>query len=350
MLKRLFPAVLLLTTSLAAQTTSPLITERVDVHVVLLDAIVTDSRGNQILGLKPDDFIVREKGESQHVDSADYITSRTLLSGREQDAAFPVDRVREGRYLVFFFDKPNGNEMSSAVIQARRDLARVLETTLAPDDHIAVVGHDVRLKIFTDFTSDKSQILHALDEATSYSRGRMQASDGPVSGPSILRHIDLDAMINRTGTVFEALETLADSLRTIPARKDLVLFSSGIVAPDEDVRGGMILSRSRYYAPAVDALNRANVSIEAITLQTSNVPEYFHQNLASLASDTNGEFFRYHTSFSTPLKIIEKHSGGYYLISYRPRSRDGKGFQKVDVSLRNPEFRVKARAGYSYGD
>lgn len=350
MLQRMLCVVLLLASPLCAQTAAPLATERVDVRVVLLDAVVTDSRGNQILGLKPEDFVVREKGEEQHLDSADYVTSRTLLNGREQDAAFPVERIREGRYLIFFFDKPNGNAMSQPLLQARRDLARFLETSLGPDDHVAVVGHDVRLKVYADFTSDKKQLLRALDEATSYSRGRVRATDAAAAGPSILRNIDLDAMINRTGTVFEALEILAQSLHGIPARKDLVLFSPGILEPDEDVRGGMILSRSRYYQPAVDALNRSNISVDAITLQPTNVPEYFHQHLASLSSDTNGEFYRYHTSFVTPLKRIEKNSGGYYLLTYRPKSREGKGFQRVEVSLRNPEFRVKARAGYSFGD
>ena len=350
MLKRLLPAVFLLAAPLFAQPASEPITAKVEVNVVLLDAIVTDARGNQILGLGADDFIVREKGVTQRVESADYFTNRRLLSGREQEAAFPVERIHEGRSLLYFFDKPNSNELPSAIIQARHDLARFLETSMAPDDRIAIVGHDVRLKVYSDFTSDKAQLRRALDEATSFSRGRMQASDGPASGPSILRNVDLDRMINNTGTVFEALQTLADSLRNIKARKDLVLFSAGIIGPDEDVRGGMVLNRSRYYAPAIEALNRANVAVYAITLQTSEVSEYFHQNLASLSSDTNGEFFRYHASFITPLRQIEKNSGGYYLISYRPQGHDGKGFQKVDVSLKNPEFRVKARAGYSFGE
>src|SRR5438552_8872539 len=37
---------------------SPQFGEKIDVNVVLLDAIVTDSRGRQILGLGPDDFTV----------------------------------------------------------------------------------------------------------------------------------------------------------------------------------------------------------------------------------------------------------------------------------------------------
>ncbi len=350
MLKRLLSAALLLASPLLAQPAPEPVTAKVDVNVVLLDAIVTDARGNQILGLGPDDFIVREKGVVQHVDSADYFTNRRLLSGREEDAAFPVERVHEARYVVFFFDKPNSNEVTGELMQARRELGRFLDQSMAPNDRIAVVGHDVRLKVYSDFTSDKTELRRALSEATSFSRGKMRSSDGSATGPSILRSVDVDRMINHTGTVFEALQTLGDALRTIKARKDLVLFSAGIVAPDEDIRGGMVLNRSRYYAPATNALNRANVAVYAITLQGYEVPQYVIQNLASLAADTNGEFFHYHTSFTTPLRKIEKNSGGYYLLSYRPASREGKGFQKVDVSLKNREFRVKARAGYAFNE
>ena len=81
--------------------------ERIDVNVVLLDVIVTDSRGNQILGLTKDDFIVKEGGVPQPIDSVDYFTNRRLLDSREESAPFKVENVRSERYFIFFFDKPS---------------------------------------------------------------------------------------------------------------------------------------------------------------------------------------------------------------------------------------------------
>src|SRR5438128_12603166 len=80
--------------------------EKVDVNLVMLDAIVTDHRGNQILGLDKDDFIVTEGGKPQSIDSVEYFTNRKLLTSPEQKAAFKVERIRDDRYYVFFFDKP----------------------------------------------------------------------------------------------------------------------------------------------------------------------------------------------------------------------------------------------------
>jgi VWFA-related protein len=335
---------------LAQQQTEPF-KAKVDVNVVLLDAVVTDARGNQILGLGKDDFVVRENGVPQSIDSVDYFTTRKLLNAPEKAAPFAVERVHDERYLIFFFDKPAGASASDPTRMARYELARFLEQNMHPEDRIAVVGHDVRLKVYSDFTADRKTVMHALDEATRFGRGLMSANDGPANGASILRNISLDRMMSGTGTVYEALEVLGDALRPLRARKDLVLFSPGIVAPDEDVRGDMVVNTSRFYEPATQSLNRSNVTIYAINLfeASINTPEYVHQNLSRLANDTNGDYFRFHTSFIAPLKQIEKRTVGYYLISYHPQQAK-RGYQPVQVTLKNPEFRVHARAGYSTSD
>lgn len=326
--------------------------EKVDVNLVQLDAIVTDSRGNQMLGLGKDDFIVRENGQPQTVDTVDYFTNRRLITEPEALAKFKVERLHEDRYLIFFFDKVTSDAGSQGeMIRARSDAMRFLDDHLRAEDRVAVVGHDVRLKVYTDFTSDKAQIRRAMNDATMYGLG-IRTKNAASTGPSLLRNMDIDRMMNHTGSVFEALDLLGDALRPIRARKDVVLFSNGIVAPDEEVRGGVVMNRSRYYDPMIESLNSADVTLYPVSLQSGiGVPEFVHQNLSSMASDTNGQYFRLHTSYISPLKQIEKKTAGYYLISYYTKKRPGEhGFQKVDVALRNPEFKVSARSGYSYGD
>jgi VWFA-related protein len=326
--------------------------EKVDVNLVQLDAIVTDSRGNQMLGLGKDDFIVRENGQQQTVDSVDYFTNRRLITSPEAAANFKVERVHDDRYVIFFFDKATADSGTQGeLIRARSDAMRFLNDHLRAEDHVAVVGHDVRLKVYTDFTNDKAQIRRALNDATMYGLG-IRTKNAASSTPSIMANMDLDRMMNHTGYVYEALDLLGDALRPIRARKDVILFSNGIVGPDEDVRGGVVVNRSRYYDPMIESLNSADVTLYPISLQSGiDVPEYVHQNLSSMASDTNGQYFRLNTSYVSPLMQIEKKTAGYYLISYYTKKRPGEhGFQKVDVALRNPEFKVSARSGYSYGD
>lgn len=338
--------VLTLAVPAAAQQQRPF-GERLDVNVVLLDVVVTDREGHQILGLEKDDFIVKENGVRQPIDSVDYFTSRRLLTDPEEKLPFKIEQVKEERYVIFFFDKPDGGALFDQIARARRSVEQFIDRDMGNADKVAVVGHDVRLKVYTDFTSDKQQVRRALKEVTSFSNGLTKPAG--VSGPSILGNIDLDDMVKRTGTVYEALDLLADSLRPIRGRKNLVLFSAGIREPGEEVRNGVLLNESRYYQPTVDALNAANVTVYAANLTQATEPAA-HQTLERITSATNGEYYRLAVSYDPVIEQVEKATGGYYLLTYRMQKPAGaKGFQKVDVSVKNPEFRVKARAGYLYG-
>jgi VWFA-related protein len=327
--------------------------EQIDVNAVLLDVIVTDNRGNQILGLSKDDFIVKENGVQQEVDSVDYFTNRRLLDAREESAPFKVERVREDRYFVFFFDKPEAGALFEQLALARQGVRDFLDNHMKETDLVAVVGHDVRLKVYSDFTADKNQLRRALEESTRFGKGLDKAAAG--EGPSILRNVDLDTMTNRTGTVYQALDVLADSLRSIRARKNLILFSPGIADIHESVRGGMLFDRSRYLDPAIESLNAANVSVYAAQLQSPSNPNmattpFFHQRLTEIADATGGRYFQFNTTFKPAIEKVEETNAGYYLVTYRSKHPKGeKGFQKVDVSLKNPEFRITARSGYEYG-
>jgi VWFA-related protein len=325
--------------------------EKVDVNVVLVDAIVTDPKGNQILGLDKNDFIIKENGVRQSIDSVDYFTNRRLLNAQEQNAPFKVEQVKEGRYFVYFFDKPVGTQLFSDLALARNATRDFIEHQMMPGDLVAIVAHDFRLKVYSDFTSNKAQLERALDQVTSFGTG-LKGGTGD-STPSILSNMTPREM-DRTGTVYEALQLLGDSLRPIRARKNVVLFSAGILEPGEEVRNGVVISQSQHYRPMIEALNRANVSVYPINLlrdQTMGTPPALHQTLERIAAESNGEYFRYPVSFTTPLKRIEKTNNGYYLISYYARHPKGStGFQKIKVSVASPDLRVKAREGYVYGD
>lgn len=344
-----FAAVALFAIPLAAQT--PTFGEKVDVNVVLIDAVVTDPSGNQILGLAKEDFIVTENGREVTLDSLDYFTNRQLLTAREENAPFKVERVSEDRYFVFFFDKLPGGGMWDQLNLARHATEEFIESRMRAGDKVAIVGHDVRLKVFSDFTTDKAQLRSALRDATRFGPGLTKAPND-VAGPSILRAIDTKAMMNKSGTVYRGLDLLADSMRGVRGRKNLVIFSPGMREPGEDVINGMIVGRSRYWEPMIRSLNTANVTAYTINLH-KNPPSQpaFHQSLESLAVETGGDYSRNAVSFAPVLERVDRSNAGYYLLTYRSNHPAGEaGFQKVDVRLRNRDLRVTARPGYGYGD
>jgi VWFA-related protein len=215
---------------LAAQE-EPRFEERVDVNLVQLDVTVTDTKGNQILGLEKGDFIVTENGEPVSIDSIDYFTNRRLLDSPESQAAFKVERVSDERYFVIMLHTipdPRFRSMLQSDIQmARRASIDFVKNQILEQDKVAIVGYDIRLKIYSDFTSDRTQLLSAIDEAITFSNGISKTPESPVDN-GILANIDMNEVINKTGRVYDGIRILADAMDPIAARKVMILFSPGI--------------------------------------------------------------------------------------------------------------------------
>ena len=345
-MKRLAAAVLV-AASVALPALAQVPSEKVDVNLVLVDATVTDRQGNQILGLGKDDFIVKEDGVVQTIETVDYFTNRRLIDSRESEAKFKVERVREERYFILLFQKIPEPSLSSELMAAKRAAQEWVKKDLQPKDRVAVAGFDARLKIFSDFTSDRAQLLKALDQVTQYGKGLTTTAANP-SSDSILSHIKGERLINDTGTIYSAIEELADATKGISARKVLVFFSPGI---GEITSERIPIGRpdEMRYEPMLYALNRANVTVHPIFLlrQFSHLP--IEDVLGRIAIETGGEYHTRVVNFVMPLKNIEKQNNGYYLLSYTPAKTAGrkKGLHKLDVSLRKPEFRIRAREAYS---
>ncbi len=321
--------------------------ERVDVDLVLVDVTVTDSRGNQILGLGPDDFIVKEDGVAQKIESLDYFTNRTLLTSPEEKAAFKVERVRGERYFILFFDEDTREGGQNRLRRAQRDAIEFVRERMKPQDRVAVAGFDARLLVYADFTSDPKILESALGEVSKFSKGL--TSVPPYAGDaSIMRNIDPDRMMNETGRVYDALEVLAEAIRPVGARKVLALFSGGIGEPSS-FNAQIPENEEFLYQPMIRALNASNVTVDSIALLEDRTFSAREQTLARIAAETGGTYYTNVVNFAGPLSRLEKESSGYYLISYRIHKPAGAhGYQKIDVSLKNPEFRVRARDGYLY--
>lgn len=349
MIQRILSVIAALTAATVLAQERP-VQERVDVNVVLIDATVTDKEGNPILGLTADDFIVTENGIPQQIESVDYFTSRRAIDRPEAAGAFRVERVKEERYLIFFFQKndPMGEQTAFGDLQlARQAAAEFVDKQMIATDRVAVVSHDVRLKVFTDFTGDRKTLKRAIDQAVSFASG-LRHTTAERGSASILANVDRDAMMNKTGRMYEALEILADSVKPIRARKIVVLFSPGIGEPGF-LNPSVVTPETREMERTTRALNGANVTVEAIFMKRDMAYSQFEEALSRLADETGGSYYRNLVRFETALKRINRRHAGYYLLTYTPSARkNGRGYQDVTVRLKNREFKVTARPGYEF--
>jgi VWFA-related protein len=229
-----------------------------------------------------------------------------------------------------------------------------------PNDQIAVMTYDVRLKIYTDFTRDNEQILAAISDAVASKKepdsgtGRSKEPLRPSAGsPSLLVNLPAGADLARETRVFEeTIALLGRAAEGIVGRKNLMLFSIGY---GETGPNGVWLPDVRYYPRMEKNLNDGNVAVYAIDLLGSRrggpggpgLPS----SLASISSDTAGLYYETFTNFGTPIKEAAKDTAGYYLLSYRSEyPRGTAGYREVKVDTKQKGYDVRARKGYLFGE
>lgn len=114
---------------------------RITTDLVTFDVQITDPRGNVVLGLTQDDFMMSEDGELQKIHHF------SLGNG-----------LSVPRTIVLLIDH-SGSQVP--YIKKSVEAAKTLVDQLGPRDSMAIVTDDVKLLV--DFTRDKVQLKKALD-------------------------------------------------------------------------------------------------------------------------------------------------------------------------------------------
>ncbi|MFL6197368.1 MAG: VWA domain-containing protein [Thermoanaerobaculia bacterium] len=333
-------------------------TGKVNVNEVLLDVLVTDAKGNVIVGLDKSDFVVKEGGRPVDLSGVAFYSNRRLLESSPALAkqGVSVEQGTEDRYFIFFFEdqKDTAQEaprLISQQLEAAKRARGWVDGEMQANDYVAVVSFDTRLKVQQDFTHDRKALIEAIGDAV---KGKAREGNYPsraaaASGPSLQAGLPQgDELMKKTPNIYEAMQVLARAAGNIRARKNLLLFTFGL--PGRQDTFGQWVPDKRYFQPTVEQLNTNNVAVYSFDLTPAATEHTLSDSLNKLSTDTGGRYFFNVTNFATPLDQVAKENNGYYLLSYQSEQPAGRsGFQEVQVTTVNPEFRVKARRGYEYG-
>lgn len=330
----------------------------ISVNEVLLDVLVTDAKGNVIVGLDKNDFVVTENGKPVELSGVTFYSNRRLIESSPALAkqGVSVEQVPEDRYFILLFEdqKDTAQEaprLLSQQMEAAKRARGWIQGEMLPNDWVAVASYDTRLKVQQDFTHDRKALIEAVGDAM---KGKDREGNYPSridtsKGPSLLAGLPKGQELrDKTTTLYEAMQALARSAGNVRGRKNLLLFTFGL--PGRVDTFGHFVPDKRFFEPTVQALNANNVAAYTLDLTPPAVEHTLSDALNKLADDTGGRYFFNVTNFSTPLDQVAQENNGYYLLSYTSEQPAGKkGFQEVQVKTSNPEFRVKARRGYEYG-
>ena len=231
--------------------TSPVI--RTESRVVLVDAVVTDKKGNYVHDLTQKDFKVYEDNKEQAVTSFSF----------GSDPSGPVSAQKH--YMILFFD--NSSMAAPDQIQARAAATKFIAEGAGPDRLMAVVDFGGSLLVKQNFTTN-ADLLTAAVSGVKHANIETNGQDAALTNPVMVASSGLSSISNAEAdygarTMLLAVRSLAKNLRAVPGRKMLILFSAGFPLTNE---------RFSELTATIDACNKANVSIYSLDVRGLMAP------------------------------------------------------------------------------
>jgi VWFA-related protein len=229
----------------AEQTSTPTVI-RSETKLVLVDAVVTDKKGNYITDLTQKDFEVQEDNKKQALKTFAF----------EADPKSPLNDQKH--YLVLFFD--NASAGYGDQIQARQAAAKFIDGNTGPNKYIAIANFTGALRITQNFTNDPER-LKAVVSGVKISN--VSTADDSGAGTSGLPSMSSAATDFGVRTVLLALRGLAKGLEGVPGRKTVIMLTAGFPLTSE-ARAELTVT--------IDACNRANVAVYPLDVRGLTAP------------------------------------------------------------------------------
>jgi VWFA-related protein len=274
----------------AADASQPGVTIKAESRLVLVDAVVTDKKGNYVHDLTQNDFKVYEDNKEQSVASFSF------------GADTAIQAQGQKRYLILFFD--NSTMAMPDQIQARGAAKKFIDANAGPDRLMAVVDFGGTLRIVQNFTANADLLRAAVGGAKgsavdpnaqapvevasaglSPSTGPFGSTSGTSSPFSSMSNAEADFGAR---SMLLSVRSLAKNLRGVSGRKMVVLFSSGFPLNSEN---------ESELTATIDACNKANVAIYALDVRglvatppgssQLNQPDHGNREVAEKAAEKN---------------------------------------------------------------
>ncbi len=370
---------------------------KISTTLIQLDIVVTDKKGNQITDLNPEDFEIFVNGEKQDISNFSYIFSKAANIANTASAS-PKNNKSTNKYSVPPPPAKSKLEdvrrtyaiivddlgLSTPSISVVKDAIRkFINEQMQPGDLVAIIRTGGGVGAFQSFTTDKRQLLVAVDKIKWNGQGRGTAGGyfEPIS-PDLKEEL---VSINKGGETAVGAETdrefenqidefrnvqefntenfsvgtlgsinyVVSGMRELPGRKAAMVFSEGFnltsQSPTNPARrmSTRVLEAMRVLA---DLANRSSVVLYTLDPRGLQIPGMFNsddrvtdifdtgstavktseirqrdfldsqQSLRFLAEETGGIAFVNQNDLTKGLREAVEDQSGYYLIGYQPDS------------------------------
>src|SRR6476661_9270243 len=378
-------------------------------HLVLVDVVATDAKGRPVTDLKKEDFIVTEDGHSQSVRSFSF--QQPVVSNDPRQApvsAFPpgvvtnIPRYKKGDiWNVIVLDALNSPMLDQS--STRQQLLKVIDKI--PNQPAAVYILSDRLRLLQDFSTDPAALKRVIAGLNNKGSALLDNAKGgheaerydpviwavlPASAKAAILRYEGEGTASRTRDrlqlTLDALNAIAQNLKSLPGRKNLIWVSEGFpfsIEPGTTVDARDHVSGRKYtvsisstanalfdsqiaiypidsrgiitsdvYDPAsrgYDAIGRpqTQIGLTSTVSEENNNLNVVHSSMQEIAERTGGKAFYNRNEVGDA--IIESMDDGttYYTLAYSPDNRNWNGkFRRIGVKSKRPGVKLRYRLGY----
>jgi VWFA-related protein len=362
---------------------------RVNVDLVQMDVVVTDSKGKHIEDLKPEEFEIQESGKPQRITNFSFISdARTgmVVTGRET-AKGPTVPARvapgqAGRTIAVVVDDLGIMERSFMALHAA--LEKFIDQQMGPDDLVALITTSGRLGALQRLTSDKRLLRAAVAKFRSLPNHRPGVEDddftcvwfnhkasvglsapgvqdedvflGGGACPGCPRELDPSVELENDhrsayyGLLsISAMRRVVDGLRELPGRRSILLFTEGLPLVRAQGAGETNSQVTAAYEAFLNHANRSGIVVNTIDprglIATFDTTERSHSaedacadarftelaltqiQLGEIARRTGGISISNDNDLAASMDKVATDQLGYYLIGYKPpeAAKAGRG-------------------------
>ena len=378
---------------------------RISTTLIQIDVVVTDKKGNQVTDLKPEDIEIYENGKKQEITNFSYIfnksENKSAVLGRQNSidkfsvpappAKLKLEQVRR-TYAIVVDDLGISFENIPAV---RYSLKKFINEQMQEGDLVAIVRTGSGIGALQSFTSDKRQLLAAIEKIKWNPQGRGDISafkpyqksfddkeDEFERDKDKQAQKELESKLARGDEDFRnssfavgslgAMSYVIQGMKELPGRKSVMFFSEGFRTFTEENGRNSLIKGKRTQNRILEVLrnvaelaNRSSVVIytfdprglvnpaalrdDIINNEVTGLNDT-QQTLRYLAYETGGIPYVDQNRLEKGLEKALDDQKGYYLIGYQPDAKsfnaDRNKFNKFTVKVNRPELEVRYRSGF----
>ena len=376
------------------------------VTLKLVQVFVVDKKGNPVLDLQKEDFLIHDNGRVQEI--SEFERHSLNLASPEAESppvsleATPLQPPRDlmPRKFIFLFDFAYNNPRG--IVKAKEAALHFIETQLRPTDEVGVLSYSGLggLQLWEYLTSDHPKVRDVVEafglkkvsgrvdnlqekyyeavtgqnpaDAAGWGKATLRGNEKSL--PDMGAKPDLEAKPEMKSWVFaekgdlqalifaERLKDLALALRYEPGQKSIVFLSSGvpysliygIQAPYGDGRFGSFgesLLKQRY-EDMFNELAASNCIVYA--LDTEEIGASLKKDLRTMgaftlqkiSSATGGKYFGNINHYEKHIEKIQNLTGCFYVLGYSIDEKWDGAFHQLKVEVVRPGCEVHAQKGY----